>query len=282
MAVIAADDPLIADDDPLIADDDPLIAADDLPCMHVLTVAPRPHRYESGGRHTIVARGRCMIAHSFTGLIFGPAQALHGCTYVIDARLSADGLLEDSEPACTRAEAELALADALRVYHQRNLDDLAELAGENTTCERVGRALWCRMAAALPFSSRSGLAPISELEIVVRESDVAWAAYRRRLGPRCRCNTRPRPTSGSIATQPRWCYSPTARATRARPTGSPTTAGFEASSAESNASSRTSRHLLPAPGSRGSSDLAQSSSGARDEVRAPVVCLAWAVRVRGR
>ena len=151
--------------------------------MHVLTVAPRPHRYESGGRHTIVARGRCMIAHSSTGLIFGPAQALHGCTYVIDARLSADGLLEDSEPACTRAEAELALADALRVYHQRNLDDLAELAGENTTCERVGRALWCRMAAALPFSSRSGLAPISELEIVVRESDVAWAAYRRRLGP---------------------------------------------------------------------------------------------------
>ena len=175
---------VIADDDTLIADDDPLIAADDLPCMHVLTVAPRPHRYESGGRHTIVARGRCMIAHSFTGLIFGPAQALHGCTYVIDARLSADGLLEDSEPACTRAEAELALADALRVYHQRNLDDLAEVAGENTTCERVGRALWCRMAAALPFSSRSGLAPISELEIVVRESDVAWAAYRRRRGPR--------------------------------------------------------------------------------------------------
>ena len=207
MAVIAADDPLIADDDPLIASEDTLIAADD--------VAPRPHRNESGGRHTIVARGRCMIAHSFTGLIFGPAQALHGCTYVIDARLSADGLLEDSEPACTRAEAELALADALRVYHQRNLDDLAEVAGENTTCERVGRALWCRMAAALPFSSRSGLAPISELEIVVRESDVAWAAYRRRLGPRCRCNARPRPTSGSIATQPRWCYSPAARATRA-------------------------------------------------------------------
>ena len=161
----------------------PLIADDDLPRMHVLTAAPRPHRYESGGRHTIVARGRCMIAHSFTGLIFGPAQALHGCTYVIDARLSADGLLEDSELACTRAEAESALADALRVYHQRNLDDLAELAGENTTCERVGRALWCRMAAALPFSSRSGLVPISELEIVVRESDVAWAAYRRQLGP---------------------------------------------------------------------------------------------------
>ena len=88
--------------------------------MHVLTAAPRPHRYVSGGRHTIVARGRCMIAHSFTGLIFGPAQALHGCTYVIDARLSADGLLEDSELACTRAEAESALADALRVYHQRS------------------------------------------------------------------------------------------------------------------------------------------------------------------
>lgn len=57
------------------------------------------------------------------------------------ARLSSSRLLADGELACTRPEAEAALADALAAYHQHNLDDVAELIGENTTCERVGRAL---------------------------------------------------------------------------------------------------------------------------------------------
>ena len=82
-----------------------------------------------------------MIAHSFKGEAFGPAQALHGCTYVIDARLHAANLAPDGGFVCERAVAEAALREALSRYHQTNLDTLAEFAGENTTCERVAAAL---------------------------------------------------------------------------------------------------------------------------------------------
>ena len=117
----------------------------------------------------------------------------------------------------------------------------------------------------------------------MRESDAA----RRRLGPRCRCNARPRPTSCSIATQ---AYAATVvllsygEGDKGAPNGLSTTAGFEASSAESNASSQTSRRLLPAarvPGVIGPRSISIVRVPG-DEVRAPVVCLAWAVRVRGR
>ena len=59
----------------------------------------------ASGTHTLVARGRCMIAHSFRGDEFGPAQALHGCTYEVEARLSASRLLDDGEIPCTRGKA---------------------------------------------------------------------------------------------------------------------------------------------------------------------------------
>ena len=142
----------------------------------------------SRGEGTVVRRGRCMIAHSFRGEAFGPAQALHGCTYVVDARYSCGGSEaaaggpfsappHGSSPLPAEAP-ELLLRRALAAYHQRNLDELAEFEGENTTCERVARGLWSRVAAALP--PRSGTAA---LEVVVRESDVAWVSFRRALPP---------------------------------------------------------------------------------------------------
>ena len=137
------------------------------------------------GMHTLVARGRCMIAHSFRGEEFGPAQALHGCTYVIDGRFHAADLAPDDGFVCERAAAERALREAIGLYHQRNLDELAEFAAENTTCERVARAVWARAANALTPAQRREL---NALELVVHESDVAWVSFGRALGepgPRC-------------------------------------------------------------------------------------------------
>lgn len=140
-----------------------------------------PRAGENSGTHTLVARGRCMIAHSFKGEAFGPAQALHGCTYVIDGRFDAAALSpDDAGFVCERGEAERALREAIAHYHQTNLDDLAEFASENTTCERVARAVWARTVSALSPVQRGGL---TALEILVRESDVAWVAFRRSLGP---------------------------------------------------------------------------------------------------
>ena len=132
-------------------------------------------RAHAGGMSTVISSGRCMVAHSFKGEQFGPAQALHGCTYVVDARYSSarPEYAFESSPARTEL-----VRRALAAYHQRNLDDLAEFSGENTTCERVARAVWCRVASSLPPS-----VDLSELEIVVRESDVAWVAYKRAPAP---------------------------------------------------------------------------------------------------
>jgi 6-pyruvoyltetrahydropterin/6-carboxytetrahydropterin synthase len=124
-----------------------------------------------------------MISHSFEGECFGPAQALHGCTYVVDAIVEGPKLqtganyLVDFCPAersarATVSGAQRALHDALGCYRERNLEELDEFAGENTMCERVARAVWERMAAVLP-----GPPALAVLRVVVHESDVAHAAY---------------------------------------------------------------------------------------------------------
>lgn len=132
---------------------------------------------ESEGSYSVAVHGRCMIAHSFKGECFGPAQALHGCTYVVDAIVEGPKLQTGANYLVDICLAERALHDALGCYHERNLDELDEIAGENATCERVARAVWERMAAALP-----GPPALTILRIVVHESDVAHVEYKRALG----------------------------------------------------------------------------------------------------
>lgn len=131
---------------------------------------------EDAGSYTVAVHGRCMIAHSFKGECFGPAQALHGCTYVVDAVVNGPKLLPGAQYLVDICLAESALHDALSCYNERNLDELTEFAGENTTCERFARAVWERVAAALP-----GPPALTSMRIVVRESDVAFVEYERAL-----------------------------------------------------------------------------------------------------
>ena len=118
-----------------------------------------------------------MIAHSFEGECFGPAQALHGCTYVVDAIVEGPKLQTGANYLVDFCPKERALHDALGCYRERNLEELDEFAGENTMCERVARAVWERMAAALP-----GPPALAMLRVVVHESDVAHVEYERALG----------------------------------------------------------------------------------------------------
>lgn len=119
-----------------------------------------------------------MIAHSFRGAVFGPAQRLHGATYVVDAEVRAPsldghglvidiGLLSD------------VLREALEPWRYRNLDELPEFAGKNTTTEFLAAALHARLVAglrALAASGRIGALPAS-VKITLAESHVAWASY---------------------------------------------------------------------------------------------------------
>ena len=122
-------------------------------------------------------RDHFMIAHSFQGEAFGPAQRLHGATYVVDAtfmrdELDPDGLVVD----IARAGEELkAVLDDL---NYRNLDELPEFQGQNTTTEFLAREIHRRLVDAIHAGKLGPGAPgCSALEVTLRESHVAWASY---------------------------------------------------------------------------------------------------------
>jgi 6-pyruvoyl-tetrahydropterin synthase len=130
---------------------------------------------------SVTVRDHMMIAHSFRGEVFGPAQRLHGATYVVDATfrraaLDADNIVVD----IGRATEEL--HEVLAELSYRNLDDEDAFAGVNTTTEALARVVADRLAervhaGALGESARG----IDGLTITLHESHVAWASYERPL-----------------------------------------------------------------------------------------------------
>jgi 6-pyruvoyl-tetrahydropterin synthase len=118
-----------------------------------------------------------MIAHSFRGELFGPAQRLHGATYVVDAEFRAlelgpEGVVVDI------GRASQALSAILEELNFRNLDDDPAFANQNTTTEFLSRVLFERMAArVLAGELGPGSERLSALRISLHESHVAWAAY---------------------------------------------------------------------------------------------------------
>jgi 6-pyruvoyl-tetrahydropterin synthase len=128
---------------------------------------------------SVTVRDHMMIAHSFTGAVFGPAQRLHGATYVVDAtfardELDADNLVVDIGLATTQ------LHEVLADLTYRNLDEV--FPGVNTSTEWLARLVADRLAdrvhAGLCGEQARGLRSIA---VTVHESHVAWAAYERSL-----------------------------------------------------------------------------------------------------
>jgi 6-pyruvoyl-tetrahydropterin synthase len=126
-------------------------------------------------------RDHVMIAHSFNGEIFGPAQRLHGATYVVDVELrSAE--LDPSGVVVDIGRASEALRATLATINFRNLDEVPELAGKNTTTEFLSRFVWQRMAdAARAGALGPGSTKIAAIKVTLHESHVAWASYEHEL-----------------------------------------------------------------------------------------------------
>jgi 6-pyruvoyl-tetrahydropterin synthase len=130
---------------------------------------------------SVTVRDHMMIAHSLRGDVFGPAQRLHGATYVVDATfrratLDADGIVVDIGRA---AEALRAVVGELGY---RNLDDDVEFAGVNTTAEALARVVADRLAErAREGAVGDGARELDGLVVTLRESHVAWASYERPL-----------------------------------------------------------------------------------------------------
>jgi 6-pyruvoyl-tetrahydropterin synthase len=130
---------------------------------------------------SVTVRDHMMIAHSFRGEVFGPAQRLHGATYVVDATfrretLDADNIVVD----IGRAAAELhALVGELSY---RNLDEEAAFAGVNTSTEALAKVIADRLADRVQAGALgSGAADLAGIAVTLHESHIAWASYERRL-----------------------------------------------------------------------------------------------------
>jgi 6-pyruvoyl-tetrahydropterin synthase len=117
-----------------------------------------------------------MIAHSFRGAVFGPAQRLHGATFVVDATLRRAELDEDNI-VVDIGKASQELSGVLGELTYRNLDEDPALAGVNTTTEFLARVIADRLLERLGADA-SGLSGIS---VTLHESHIAWATYERDL-----------------------------------------------------------------------------------------------------
>lgn len=128
----------------------------------------------------VTVRDHMMVAHSFRGEVFGPAQQLHGATFVVDATfrgeaLDADGILVDIGRATEVLKA------VVGELSYRNLDDEPAFAGTNTTTEVLARHVADRLAEQVAAGAMGAAEHVSGIAVTLHESHVAWASYERSL-----------------------------------------------------------------------------------------------------
>ena len=127
--------------------------------------------------YSITVRDHIMIAHSFRGAVFGPAQALHGATFVVDATVMADEL-DENAIVIDIGRALDVLKETLQPLNYKNLDDVPAFKGKNTTTEFLCRHVFDALAGAARAGKlgREGRA-LKAIRVSISESHVAHAAY---------------------------------------------------------------------------------------------------------
>jgi 6-pyruvoyl-tetrahydropterin synthase len=125
----------------------------------------------------VEVRDHIMIAHSFRGAVFGPAQALHGATFVIDASFIADSL-DENGIVIDIGRALDVLKATLQPLNYKNLDDVPEFKGKNTTTEFLTKHIYDKLADAARADElgRNGR-ELKAIRITISESHVARAWY---------------------------------------------------------------------------------------------------------
>ena len=130
---------------------------------------------------SITVRDHVMVAHSFRGEVFGPAQRLHGATFVVDAtfrrpELDPDNIVVDIGLATVQ------LGEVLGELNYRNLDDEPAFAGVNTSTEFLAQVIADRLAERVHAGALgAGARGLTAIAVALHESHVAWASYERSL-----------------------------------------------------------------------------------------------------
>ncbi len=128
----------------------------------------------------VTVRDHMMVAHSFRAEVFGPAQRLHGATFVVDATFRGEELGEDGILVDIGRATEV-LHELVGELSYRNLDDEPEFKGTNTTTEVLARHLADRLAERVHLGELGATAELSAVIVTLHESHVAWASYERAL-----------------------------------------------------------------------------------------------------
>lgn len=133
--------------------------------------------------YAVNVRDHFMIAHSFQGAVFGPAQRMHGATYVVDVEMRREALDPDGIVVDIGLATQV-LRETLAVLNFQNLDAMPEFKGHNTTTEFLACVIFDHIAAriasgalgaqALPSAGSTGL---QHMKVTLHESHVAWASY---------------------------------------------------------------------------------------------------------
>jgi len=132
---------------------------------------------------SVSVRDHVMIAHSFHGELFGPAQRLHGATYVVDVEFRRPSL-DETSVVVDIGRASEALRGVLSAFAFRNLDDEPAFRGKNTTTEFLAKVVFDRMVQKLDAGELGpGSESLVSMKVTLHESHVAWAAYEGVLRP---------------------------------------------------------------------------------------------------
>ena len=132
--------------------------------------------------YSVTVRDHVMIAHSFQGEVFGPAQKLHGATFVVDCEFRRETLAEGDNIVVDIGRAGEALKAITAELNYQNLDDLQMFEGVNTTTEFLARHVFDRMRAAIKEGRLGpGSDGLATLKVTLWESHVAWASYEERV-----------------------------------------------------------------------------------------------------
>lgn len=121
--------------------------------------------------YTLTVRDSMMIAHSFQGAQFGPAQQLHGATYTVDCEFRTPTLVEGYNWVIDIGQASDVLKDVLAKYNYKCLDEIPELRGHNTTTEFMCKQIFDGIAQRLKGTFTG------EIRVQLSESHIAWASY---------------------------------------------------------------------------------------------------------
>ena len=130
--------------------------------------------------YSITVRNNILIAHSLPGEVFGPAQNMHGATYIVDAEFYAKEINKYNSSMDLGVVTEI-LSDVLKFYSYKNLDEVEEFKNIITSTEFLAKDIFDRICAKLQKDYIEDFNKLHKIKIILTESNVAWASYEQEI-----------------------------------------------------------------------------------------------------